>query len=277
MYIIDDHLRSNGIPRYSNVRKTSGKPSVDRMISSIAFEHFSLFDSIVFASDDRPDEDRLQEENNQLREELMYVKDQLSNFDNCAEMFDREAKKKENKIAELKAENISMKYEIDQIKDEMGKQVRALKDTLRITIHQHQEERDKILQLSVLEAELNAKAIEKCLKEINTLESQISSLKRVVRVPRLAKHFQELYERVPMAEQLGAHLRAKLVNEMLSQDDKMEKYDHDCILHALRSQFTRDFDIEQMRKRALAHIEAIPVSLKSDPEDVKKAAKQVVE
>lgn len=88
-------------------------------------------------------------------------------------------------------------------------------------------------------------------------------MKRVVRIPRLARNFQTLYDKMPMAEQLGAHLRSKLVDEILVQDGKLEKYDHDCILNALRAQFTTDFDVEAMRKRVLAHIDAIPISLKT--------------
>ena len=82
---------------------------------------------------------------------------------------------------------------------------------------------------------MNTKAIEKCLNQIDTLNKQIYSLKRVVRVPRLARNFQDLYEKVPIAEQLGAHIRSKSVDEILEQNSSMDKLDHDAIIHALRA------------------------------------------
>ena len=60
-------------------------------------------------------------------------------------------------------------------------------------------------------------------------------LKRGVRVPRLAGNFQELYERVPMAEQLGAHLRQKVMSEMLGKEVSPDKFDSECIMDALRA------------------------------------------
>lgn len=109
MYIIDDHLKRNGVPRYSNIRMTSGKPSVDRMISGMTEEHFDLYSSIVFATDDVSPLTQLTEENKHLKAELQCVKDQLDTFDNAGEVFERDSKKKEMKIAELKAENAQLK------------------------------------------------------------------------------------------------------------------------------------------------------------------------
>ena len=66
MYIIDEQLRINGVPRYLNVRMTSGKPQVDRMISRVAEEHLGLHASIVFASNQGSPFDQVQQENDKL-------------------------------------------------------------------------------------------------------------------------------------------------------------------------------------------------------------------
>lgn len=52
----------------------------------------------------------------------------------------------------------------------MKRQVRALKEELSQTIRKYESEKYKILQLSVLEADLNANVIEKSKDHIHTLE-----------------------------------------------------------------------------------------------------------
>ena len=51
MVIINQQLQAAGVPSYTAIRKTSGRPQVDRMISKNALDKFSLYGSIVFGTD----------------------------------------------------------------------------------------------------------------------------------------------------------------------------------------------------------------------------------
>ena len=55
---------------------------------------------------------------------MQNLKDELSIYNNAAEVFEKEAKKKDSLIAELKAENISLKYQLQQTKDKMMEEVK---------------------------------------------------------------------------------------------------------------------------------------------------------
>lgn len=54
------------------------------------------------------------------------------------------------------------------------------------------------------------------------------------------------------------------MQDMLGKEVSPDKFDQECVLDALRSQFTKDYDLAKIRKRILEHIDAIPVTLKTD-------------
>ena len=131
----------------------------------------------------------------------------MSTWDNASEALAEDGRRKDRRIAELEEANEQLAERLRATKRELASQVKALTEQLERSRLQHQEEKAKILKLSALESELNAKALEKSLAEIDHLNGQIFSLKYVLRTPRLARMFQDLYRQVPSAEQLGARLR----------------------------------------------------------------------
>lgn len=72
-------------------------------------------------------------------------------------------------------------------------------------------------------------------------------------------------------------MRAREVGNLVGGEQDLETFEHECVVAALRTQFSEDFDVEKMRRRVLAHIDAIPASLKTTPGDVAAAAQKVVD
>lgn len=81
------------MPTYTAVRKTSGRPQVDRMISKKAIDHFGLYGSIVFGSEDGAPAEVLAAENQDLRWDLAKLQDEVSTWDSASEVLAQDAKR----------------------------------------------------------------------------------------------------------------------------------------------------------------------------------------
>ena len=135
-----------------------------------------------------------------MRWELAKLHDEVSTWGSGTEVLAQDSRRKERRIADLEAANDDLRDQLRTTKRELSARIDALTEQLEEETEQHAEEKAKILKLDVLEAQLNATALEKCTALIKDLNGKLAHLKHVLRTPRLARMFQDLYQHVPGAE-----------------------------------------------------------------------------
>ena len=96
------------------------------MMSKKAVDNFSLYGSIVFATEEGSPKEVLQHENQRLQWELAKLHDEVSTWGSGTEVLAQDSRRKDRKIADLEAANDDLRDQLRTTKRELTARIDAL-------------------------------------------------------------------------------------------------------------------------------------------------------